>query len=153
MQFISPQGVSTDTQPSAKDVAKIITQIKRQKIPAVFMENVSDPRLLKQIADETGAKIGGTLYSDALTDDKGPAPTYIDLMRHNLGSFTRRWRVEHRGRCIAAERCRRGLSESETHRSDPCRTRVQSVPGLPHGASRPDGASADGRSPSGMTAL
>ena len=88
VQFISPQGVSTDTQPSAKDVAKIITQIKRQKIPAVFMENVSDPRLLKQIADETGAKIGGTLYSDALTDEKGPAPTYIDLMRHNLGSFT-----------------------------------------------------------------
>ena len=80
--------MSTDTQPSAKDVAKIITQIKRQKIPAVFMENVSDPRLLKQIADETGAKIGGTLYSDALTDEKGPAPTYIDLMRHNLGSFS-----------------------------------------------------------------
>lgn len=88
VQFIAPQGVSTESQPSAKDVAKIITQIKRQKIPAVFMENVSDPRLLKQIADETGAKVGGTLYSDALTDEKGPAPTYIDLMRHNLGSFS-----------------------------------------------------------------
>ena len=48
------------------------------------MENISDPRLLKRIADETGAKIGGTLYSDALTDEKGPAPTYIDLIRHNL---------------------------------------------------------------------
>jgi zinc/manganese transport system substrate-binding protein len=48
------------------------------------MENISDPRLLKQIADETGAKVGGTLYSDALTDEKGPAPTYIDLIRHNL---------------------------------------------------------------------
>jgi zinc/manganese transport system substrate-binding protein len=88
IQFIAPQGVSTESQPSAKDVAKIITQIKRQKIPAVFMENVSDPRLLKQIADETGAKVGGTLYSDALTDEKGPAPTYIDLMRHNIGSFS-----------------------------------------------------------------
>ena len=86
VQFITPQGVSTETQPTAKDVAKIISQIKRQKIPAVFMENVSDPRLLKQIADETGAKIGGTLYSDALTDQTGPAPTYLDLIRHNLQS-------------------------------------------------------------------
>jgi zinc/manganese transport system substrate-binding protein len=48
------------------------------------MENVTDPRLLKQIAKETGAKIGGTLYSDALTDENGDAPTYIDLIRHNL---------------------------------------------------------------------
>jgi zinc/manganese transport system substrate-binding protein len=84
LDFVAPQGVSTESQPSAKDVARIITQIKRQKIPAVFMENISDPRLLKQIADETGAKVGGTLYSDALTDEKGPAPTYIDLIRHNI---------------------------------------------------------------------
>ena len=48
------------------------------------MENVTDPRLLKQIAHETGAKIGGTLYSDALTDERGDAPTYIDMIRHNL---------------------------------------------------------------------
>ncbi len=47
------------------------------------MENISDPRLIKRIADETGARIGGTLYSDALSDDKGPAATYIDMMRHN----------------------------------------------------------------------
>ena len=84
LDFIAPQGVSTESEASAKDVARIIVQIKRQKIPAVFMENISDPRLLKRIADETGAKIGGTLYSDALTDEKGPAPTYIDLIRHNL---------------------------------------------------------------------
>ncbi len=84
LDFVAPQGVSTESEPSAKDVARIITQIKRQKIPAVFMENISDPRLLKRIADETGAKIGGTLYSDALTDEKGPAPTYIDLIRHNI---------------------------------------------------------------------
>jgi zinc/manganese transport system substrate-binding protein len=88
VQFVSPQGVSTETQPSAKDVARIISQIKRQKIPAVFMENISDSRLLKQIADETGAKIGTTLYSDALTDEKGPAPTYIDLIRHNLSALS-----------------------------------------------------------------
>lgn len=84
LDFIAPQGVSTDSAPSAKDVARIISQVKRQKIPAVFLENITDQRLLKQIADETGAKIGGTLYSDALTDEKGPAPTYIDLIRHNI---------------------------------------------------------------------
>lgn len=88
VQFIAPHGVSTEAQAAAKDIAKIITQIKRQKIPAVFLENVTDPRLIKQIADETGAKIGGTLYSDALTDEKGPAPTYIDLMRHNIRTLS-----------------------------------------------------------------
>jgi zinc/manganese transport system substrate-binding protein len=82
--FIAPQGVSTEAEASAKDVAAIIAQIKKQRIPAVFMENVTDPRLVQQIARETGAKIGGTLYSDALTDDKGEAPTYIDLIRHNV---------------------------------------------------------------------
>jgi zinc/manganese transport system substrate-binding protein len=88
VQFIAPHGVSTDAQAAAKDVARIISQIKRQKIPAVFLENVTDPRLIRQIADETGAKIGGTLYSDALTDDKGPAPTYIDLIRHNIRTLS-----------------------------------------------------------------
>ncbi|HEY6979949.1 metal ABC transporter substrate-binding protein [Reyranella sp.] len=84
VQFISPEGVSTDAEPSAKDVARIIDQVRKQKIPAVFMENISDPRMMQQIAKETGAKIGGTLYSDALTDAKGDAPTYVDLIRHNL---------------------------------------------------------------------
>ena len=82
--FIAPQGVSTESEVSAKDVAKIITQIKRQKIPAVFLENVTDDRLLKRIAAESGAKVGGTLYSDALTDEKGAAPTYLDMIRHNI---------------------------------------------------------------------
>lgn len=82
--FIAPQGVSTESEVSAKDVAKIITQIKKQKIPAVFLENVTDDRMLKRIGDESGARIGGTLYSDALTDEKGPAPTYLDMMRHNV---------------------------------------------------------------------
>jgi zinc/manganese transport system substrate-binding protein len=84
IKFISPQGVATDSEPSARDVARIISQIKRQKIPAVFLENISDPRLMERIAKETGAKIGGTLYSDALTGPNGPAPTYIDLIRHNM---------------------------------------------------------------------
>lgn len=86
--FIAPQGVSTEAEASARDVARIIGQIKRQRIPAVFLENVTDPRLVKRIADETGARIGGTLYSDALTDEKGPAPTYIDLMRHNVRTLS-----------------------------------------------------------------
>jgi zinc/manganese transport system substrate-binding protein len=88
IEFIAPQGVSTESEASARDVAKIITQIKRQKIPAVFMENITDPRLIKRIADETGAKIGGTLYSDALTDEKGPAATYIDMFRHNIKALS-----------------------------------------------------------------
>jgi zinc/manganese transport system substrate-binding protein len=84
IDFIAPVGVSTDSEPSAKDVAKIINQIKTQKIPAVFLENISDARLVTRISKETGAKIGGTLYSDALTDEKGDAPTYIDMVRHNI---------------------------------------------------------------------
>jgi zinc/manganese transport system substrate-binding protein len=75
--FIAPQGVSTESEVSARGVARIITQIRKQKIPAVFLENVTDDRLLKRIGAESGARIGGTLYSDALTDEKGPAPSYI----------------------------------------------------------------------------
>ena len=82
--FIAPQGVSTEAEVSAKDVARIITQIRKQKIPAVFLENVTDKRLLERIGAEGGARIGGTLYSDALTDEKGAAPTYLDMMRHNV---------------------------------------------------------------------
>lgn len=88
IDFIAPQGVSTESEASARDVARIISQVRRQKIPAVFVENVTDQRLLKRIADETGAKIGGTLYSDALTDEKGSAPTYIDLIRHNIRTLS-----------------------------------------------------------------
>jgi len=86
--FIAPQGVSTEAEVSAKDVARIITQIRKQKIPAVFLENVTDERLLKRIGAESGARIGGTLYSDALTDEKGTAPTYLDMMRHNVKQLT-----------------------------------------------------------------
>src|SRR5437764_11566385 len=84
VSFIAPQGVSTESEVSAKDVAKIITQIRKQKIPAVFLENVTDKRLLERIGAESGARIGGTLYSDALTDEKGEAPSYLDMMRHNV---------------------------------------------------------------------
>jgi zinc/manganese transport system substrate-binding protein len=87
MSFIAPEGLSTDAEPSAKDVAGIIRQIKKQKIPAVFLENVSDPRLMQQIARETGAAIGGKLYSDALSEPNGSAGTYVDMMRHNARQF------------------------------------------------------------------
>ena len=82
--FVAPQGLSTETEPSARDIATIITQIKKEKIPAVFLENISDPRLMRQIASETGAAIGGTLYSDSVTAKDGEAPSYIEMVRHNI---------------------------------------------------------------------
>jgi zinc/manganese transport system substrate-binding protein len=89
LEFVAPLGVSTETEPSARDIARIITQIKTQKIPAVFLESISDPRLMGRIAAETGANVGGTLYSDSLTDEKGDAPTYIDMVRHNIRALRR----------------------------------------------------------------
>ena len=89
LEFIAPEGLSTEAEPSARDVAKIIAQIRAQKIPAVFLENISDPRLMQQIAAETGARIGGTLYSDSLSPPSGPAATYIAMMRHNAREFQR----------------------------------------------------------------
>lgn len=88
VQFIAPLGVSTETEPSARDIAAIIGQIRAQKIPAVFLENISDDRLIRRIAAETGARVGGTLISDGLTGEKGPAPTYIDMVRHNIKALT-----------------------------------------------------------------
>jgi zinc/manganese transport system substrate-binding protein len=89
INFIAPQHVATEAEPSARDVAAIIAQIKQQKIPAVFLENITDPRLMQEIARETGAKIGGTLYSDALSAPGGPAGNYIEMMRHNLREMTK----------------------------------------------------------------
>lgn len=88
IRFIAPVGVSTETEPSARDIAAIIGQIKAARIPAVFLENISDDRLIRRIAAETGAKVGGTLISDGLTGEKGPAPTYIDMVRHNIKALT-----------------------------------------------------------------
>jgi zinc/manganese transport system substrate-binding protein len=88
VEFIAPEGVSTESAASAKDVARIIAQIRKQKIPAVFLENVSDPRLMQQIARETGARIGGRLYSDALSGPGGSAGSYIDMMRHNVRTLS-----------------------------------------------------------------
>ena len=87
IEFIAPQGVSTEAEASAKDVGRIIRQIKAEKIPAVFLENVTNPRLVERIAKESGAKIGGRIFSDALSDADGPAGTYIAMMKHNISQI------------------------------------------------------------------
>jgi zinc/manganese transport system substrate-binding protein len=89
IEFIAPLGVSTESEASARDIAGIITQIRTEKIPAVFLENISDVRLIRRISAETGARVGGTLFSDSLSDEKGDAPTYIELVRHNIKALTR----------------------------------------------------------------
>jgi zinc/manganese transport system substrate-binding protein len=86
--FIAPEGLSTEAEPSARAVSRLIDQIRREKIPAVFLENIADPRLLQQIAAETGVRIGGKLYSDALSPSDGPAATYIAMMRSNVRELT-----------------------------------------------------------------
>ncbi len=82
--ILAAQGISTEAEPSAKDVARLIRQIRKEKVRAVFIENMTDPRLVQQIAKETGATVGGTLYSDALSPPGGPADTYVKMFRHNL---------------------------------------------------------------------
>lgn len=84
LTFLAPQGLSTESEPSAADVAKLVEQVKQDKAAAIFVENITNPRLIEQISVETGIKVGGTLYSDALSKADGPAPTYIDLMRNNI---------------------------------------------------------------------
>ena len=83
VDFIAAVGINTDAEPSAGDIGRIIKQIRRDKIPAVFIESISDSRLLDRIRQESGAKIGGTLYSDALSKADGLAATYLDMMRQN----------------------------------------------------------------------
>ncbi|KAB7770858.1 metal ABC transporter substrate-binding protein [Xanthomonas maliensis] len=84
LRFEAPQGVSTEAEASAHDVAALIAQIRHDGAAALFVEDITDPRLLQQIAHETSIRIGGTLYSDALSQPGGPASTYLDLMHHNL---------------------------------------------------------------------
>lgn len=84
LKFLAPEGISTDSEASAAGLATLVDQIKSSKASALFIENMSDPRLISQISDETGIKIGGSLYSDALSAAEGPASTYIDMMRSNV---------------------------------------------------------------------
>jgi zinc/manganese transport system substrate-binding protein len=85
--FLAPEGISTESEASAADVAALIKQVKEDKASAIFVENITNQRLIEQIAAETGLKVGGTLFSDALSDESGPAPTYIDMMRSNIATI------------------------------------------------------------------
>ena len=87
VDFLAPQGWNTHSEPSAAAVARLIRQIKREGVRAIFIENISDPRLVERIAQEGGVRIGGTLYSDALSKPGGPAPTYLKLIEHNARSL------------------------------------------------------------------
>lgn len=84
LKFIAPEGISTEAEASAADVAKLIDQVKHDKASAIFLENVTNPRLIEQISTETGIKVGGTLYSDALSKSDGPASTFIEMFRYNV---------------------------------------------------------------------
>lgn len=86
LKLLAPQGLSTEREASATEVAELIRQIREQHIRAVFVENIKDPRLMQQIAEESGAKIGGTLHSDALASE-GPASTYLGLYRSNVDTL------------------------------------------------------------------
>lgn len=86
LEFIAPQGLSTHAEPSAAEVAGLIRQLRSEGVRAVFVENIRDPRLIEQIAEEAGATVGGTLYSDALASE-GPASTYLGMFEHNLDTL------------------------------------------------------------------
>ncbi len=83
LRFIAVRGLSTESEPSARDMARLVKQVREERIGALFLENISDPRLLQQLARETGATLGGRLHSDALSAPDGPAPTYIDMVQAN----------------------------------------------------------------------
>ena len=83
VRFIAVAGFSTDAEPSAADMVRIIEQVKRDHVPAVFVENIASPALVRQIARETGAQVGGTLYSDALAPLGKPAATYLGMFEWN----------------------------------------------------------------------
>lgn len=83
ISFVAAQGVTTEAEPSAKDLKRIVEQIRHGDIKAVFIESMNDPRFIESLAADTGAVVGGDLYSDALSGSEGPAPDLISLYRHN----------------------------------------------------------------------
>jgi zinc/manganese transport system substrate-binding protein len=87
VEFLSAEGISTEFEPSAKAIAALVQQIKREQVRAVFIENMTNPRMAYMLARETGATLGGTVYSDALSPSSGPAATYLDMLRHNTTLF------------------------------------------------------------------
>ena len=87
IDFRSPVGVTTESEPSAGELAALITEMREDGIKALFAENITDPRLIKQLAREVNAQIGGTLYSDALSDNSEPANTYINMFKYNVNEL------------------------------------------------------------------
>jgi len=87
VEFVAPEGISTEAEASAGDVARIVDQIRAENLAAVFVENITDRRLIEQITRETGARVGGELYSDALSGPDGPAATYEQMFRHNASQL------------------------------------------------------------------
>lgn len=87
IELLSVQGISTESEPSAHDIATLVGQIKKEKIKAVFVENMTNSRLAATVARESGAKLGATVYSDALSAAHGPADTYLRMLRHNTTQF------------------------------------------------------------------
>ena len=85
VEFLAPQGVSTESEPSAAEVARLIRLLKQQNISAVFLENMANPATLQRLATEAGITVKGRLFSDALSTPSGPAPTYEAMFRHNVG--------------------------------------------------------------------
>lgn len=83
IDFVALQGVSTDSEPSAQDLKRVIEEITHGGIRAVFLENMSDPRFVETLAEDTGVRVGGALYADALSGPDGPAPDLLSLFRHN----------------------------------------------------------------------
>lgn len=87
LKFLAPEGISTDSEASAADIVALIKQVKEDKASAIFVENITNPRLIEQIASETKLNVGGTLFSDALSKPDEGAATYIDMMHHNIATF------------------------------------------------------------------
>ena len=92
VSFLAAEGISTDSEPSAKGIAALVGQIRREKVRTVFLENMTDPRLTKMLARETGASLSGPLYSDALSKPDGPAADYLTMLRYNTKLFVRAMR-------------------------------------------------------------
>jgi zinc/manganese transport system substrate-binding protein len=84
VQFLAPEGISTDSEASAADVGRLIEQIRAEGVKALFIENMSDGRLVEQISRETGVTIGGELYADALSEPGQGAATYLEMFEHNI---------------------------------------------------------------------
>ncbi len=87
LTFLAPVGIDTEAEPSAQQLAELITQLRKEKVAGLFVENITSPALVQQISDEVGIEIGGRLYSDALSERGGPATSYLAMFQHNLGTL------------------------------------------------------------------